>query len=51
MVYVWCMELCGRQFCLWRSIRVYVWCIELYGRQFRSMEVNPGVCLVHRIIW
>ena len=28
-----------------------VWCRELYGRQFRSMEVNPGVCLVHGIIW
>ena len=30
---------------------MYVWCIELYVRQFRSMEVNPGVCLVHGIIW
>ena len=27
-VYVWCMELYGRQFCLWRSTRVYVWCME-----------------------
>ena len=27
-----------------------VWCMYLYGRQFRSMEVNPGVCLVHGII-
>ena len=38
-------------FGLWRSIRVYVWCMELYAGQFRSMEVNPGVCLVHVIIW
>ena len=30
---------------------MYVWCMELYGRQFRSMEVNPGECLVHVIIW
>ena len=38
-------------FGLCRSIRVYVWCMELYGRQFWPMEVNPGVCLVYRIIW
>ena len=28
-----------------------VWCIELDGRHFWSLEVNPGVCLVHGIIW
>ena len=33
-----------------RSIRVYVWCMELDVRQFWSMEVNPGVCLVHGIM-
>ena len=38
-------------FGVWRSTRVYVWCMYLYGRQFRSMQVNPGVCLVHVIIW
>ena len=32
--------------------RVYVWCMEFYGAwQIWSMEVNPGVCLVHVIIW
>ena len=30
---------------------MYVWCMELFGRQFRSMEFNPGVCLVDGIIW
>ena len=29
---------------------MYNWCMEIYGRQFWSMEVNPGVCLVHGII-
>ena len=38
-------------FGLRRSIRVYVWWMEFFGRQFRSMEVNPGVCLVHGIRW
>ena len=38
-------------FVVWRSTRVYVWCMELNGRQFWSMEVNPGVCLVHVILW
>ena len=51
MVYVWCMELCGRQFCLWRSTRVYGWGMEFYGRQFWSTEVNPGVCLVDGNKW
>ena len=57
-VYVWCMELYGRQFCLWRSTRVYVRRMELYVRQFWCMEVNPssmevkyGVCLVHGTMW
>ena len=50
-MYVWCLELNGRHFGLWRSIRVYVWCMEIDGRQLRSMEVNTGVCLVHLIIW
>ena len=52
MVYVWCMELCGRQF--W-SMEVnpggLFCCMELAGRQFWSMEVNSGVCLVHGIRW
>ena len=30
---------------------MYVWCMELYGRQFRSVEVNPGVCLVYGVLW
>ena len=34
-VYVWCMELYGRQFCLWRPTRVYVWCMELMVGSFR----------------
>ena len=29
---------------------MYNWCMEIYGRQFWSMEVSPGVCLVHGII-
>ena len=29
---------------------MYNWCMEIYGRPFWSMEVNPGVCLVHGII-
>ena len=57
-VYVWCMELYGRQFCLWRSTRVYGWCMEFYGRQFCCMEINPSsmevkyvVFLLHGIMW
>ena len=57
-MYVWCMELYGRQFKLWRSTRVYSWRMDFYGRQFCCMEINPssmevkyGVCLVHVIIW
>ena len=30
---------------------MYVWCMELDGRLFLSLEVMPGVCLVHGIIW
>ena len=36
---------------VWRSSMVYVCCMELCGRQFWSMEVIPGVCLVHGILW
>ena len=30
---------------------MYAWCMELDGRLFWSLEINPGVCLVHGIIW
>ena len=30
---------------------VYVWCMKLFGMHFWSVEVNPGVCMVHGIIW
>ena len=42
-MYVWWMELYGRQFCSMEVNPVVFWCMELCGRQFRSMEVNPGV--------
>ena len=30
---------------------MYAWCMELDGRHFWSLEINPGVCLVHGFIW
>ena len=51
MKYVWCMELCGRQFWSMEVNPGLFCCMELAGRQFWSMEVNSGVCLVHGIRW
>ena len=50
-MYVWWMELYGRQFWSMEVNPVVFWCIELDGRHFWSLEVNSGVCLVHGIIW
>ena len=51
MLYVWCVELCDRQFWSTEVNPGLFCCMELAGRQFWSMEVNSGVCLVHGIRW
>ena len=46
-MYVWWMELYGKQFWPTEVNSVLFCCMELDGRQFWSMEVNSGICLVH----
>ena len=50
-VYVWWMDIYGRQFWSMEVKPGVFCCMELDGRQFCSVEVNSGVCLVQGIRW